>query len=275
MGESVMTLIEPQTKAGAAAGPLSEAEVECYRRDGYIVFPGVFNAEEVAALQDELARIFTLDREEHLRAESGEFLGTTVMDRVSPLYARLLRDPRLLSIGRQLLGGPVYCHQYKAIIKQPLGRLCLPWHQDYGPWAHHDGMPRPEALSIGIYLDQVSEFNGPITFIPETHRDGLIPYEVLPVAGTTPIPSLPAETVARFAGEYGMVAPKGPAGTAILFDSCRAHASSPNLSPWPRNLIYVSYNRCDNAITKRTRPSHFSNDDFTPLEPLAGDESLI
>lgn len=255
---------------------LTDEQVREYNEKGFLAFPGLFSEAEVAALKNEIKRIFTLDREEHLRAASGEFLGTTVMDRCSDLYARLLRDARLFGIGRQLLGGAdIYCHQYKVIIKEPLGKLSLPWHQDYGPWAHHDGMPEPKALSIGLYLDEVMEYNGPITLIPGSHRDGLIPYEVIPVPGTTPIPSLPAETVKRYAEQGGIVTPKGPAGTCLIFDSCIAHASAPNISPWERNLIYVSYNRVDNAITKRTRPTHFSNDDFTPLTPLPKGESLI
>ena len=55
------------------------------------------------------------------------------------------------------------------------------------------------------------------------------------------------------------------AAATWIFDSCLAHASSPNLAPWPRNLIYLSYNRLDNAIQKPTRATHFANQDFTPL----------
>jgi hypothetical protein len=44
-----------------------------------------------------------------------------------------------------------------------------------------------------------------------------------------------------------------------------AHASGQNLSPYPRHLIYLSYNPVDNAICKPTRPSHFASRDFTPL----------
>jgi ectoine hydroxylase len=271
-----MSIAEQLLDGNADDRPLTDGQVREYEENGFLAFPGLFDEGEVAALRDEMKRIFALERDEHLRAASGEFLGTTVMDRCSALYTRLLRDPRMFGIGRQLLGSAdIYCHQYKIIIKEPLGKLSLPWHQDYGPWEHHDGMPTPRALSIGLYLDEVMEFNGPITLIPKSHRDGLIPYEVVPVPGTTPIPSLPTETVGQYAERGGIVTPKGPAGTCLIFDSCTAHASAPNISPWERNLIYVSYNRCDNAITKRTRPSHFSNDDFTPLKPLAEGERLV
>ncbi|MEQ8662530.1 MAG: phytanoyl-CoA dioxygenase family protein, partial [Gammaproteobacteria bacterium] len=195
---------------------LTENQFEQYRRDGLVFFPQLFTADEVAALRAEMARLFALDLDTHLRAASGEFLGTTVMDRASALYARLLRDERLLALAEQLLGPRLYCHQYKIILKQPFGKLSLPWHQDYGPWQHHDGMPAPRALSIGIYLDAVGEFNGPIVYIPGSHRDGLLDYEVREVPGTTPIPSLPDRVVSELVARGGLTAPKGPAGSVTL-----------------------------------------------------------
>lgn len=244
---------------------LTAAQLQRYQADGLLFLPALFAADEVAALKAEQDRLFGLDLATHLRAASGEFLGTTVMDRVSPLYARLLSDERLLGLAEQLLGAGLYCHQYKIILKQPFGQLALPWHQDYGPWRHHDGMPAPRALSIGIYLDEVTEFNGPIVYIPGSHRDGLLDYEVREVPGTTPIPSLSPATVTRLVAAGGLVAPKGPAGSAVIFDCCTAHASGQNLSPYTRNLIYLSYNRVDNAITAPSRPDHFASREFTPL----------
>ncbi|MGR9093060.1 MAG: phytanoyl-CoA dioxygenase family protein [Gammaproteobacteria bacterium] len=244
---------------------LTREQLDDYRNDGLLFLPALFEADEIDALNAEKARIFSLTGAAHLRAASGEYLGTTAMDRVSELYARLLCDERLLSIGEQILGPELYCHQYKIILKEPFGELSLPWHQDYAPWRHHDGMPAANALSIGIFLDEVSEFNGPITYIPESHRHGLIDYEVIDVPGTTPIPSLPDATVARLVAAGGLVAPKGPAGSVTVFDSCTAHASGQNLSPFPRHLIYLSYNPAGNAITAPTRPDHFANRDFSPL----------
>ena len=245
---------------------LSPEQIDRYRADGLMFLPKLFDPREVGALKAELDRILALDLDEHLRADSGEFLGTTAMERVSPLHARLRCDERLLDIAQQILGRPLYCHQDKVILKQPFGRLSLPWHQDYGPWHHHDAMPEPHALSFGIYLDEVNAFNGPITYIPGSRRNDLINYEVHDVPGTTPIPSLPDTMVTRLVASGGLVAPTGPAGPTVLFDCSTAHASGQNLSPFPRHLIYLSYNLVGNAIAHPTRASHFASRDFTPLE---------
>jgi ectoine hydroxylase len=244
---------------------LSTAQLAEYTREGILFLPGLFTPHEIDALKAEQARLLSLPLASHLRAQSGEFLGTTAMDRESALYARLLRDERLLGIAEQVLGPQLYCHQYKIILKEPFGQLTLPWHQDYGPWQHHDGMPEPRAISLSLYLDEVTAFNGPIFFITGSHREGLLDYVVVPVPGTTPIPSLPNATVTRLAAAGGLVAPQGPPGSVTIFDCCLAHASGPNQSPWPRNLIYLSYNPSNNAITRAGRPSHFASQDFVPL----------
>ena len=77
---------------------LSTEQLSAYRNDGLVFLPGLFDASEIAAFKAEQKRILTLDLESHLRAATGEFLGTTAMDRVSPLFARLLCDERVLGL---------------------------------------------------------------------------------------------------------------------------------------------------------------------------------
>ena len=89
--------------------------LQIYRREGMLFMPDVFTEREVSALVSELERLLSLDLQSHLRAESGELLGTTVMNESSALYDRLLRDERLVQPAEQILGGPVYAHQYNLL----------------------------------------------------------------------------------------------------------------------------------------------------------------
>jgi ectoine hydroxylase len=71
--------------------------------------------------------------------------------------------------------------------------------------------------------------------------------------------------------EGGIVAPKGPPGSILLFHGNLVHASGSNLTPWPRWILYLSLNRCDNAIRRFKRPTWIANRDFTPIEMLPDD----
>ncbi len=251
---------------------LSDSQLEEFERQGYVFIPDLFSAEEIRVLRDALPAIVALDRPEIMRDERGELLAALAVERYSEPFARLLRHPRLLEPAHQILGGPVYAHQYKIVAKDPFGRLHFPWHQDAASWRLYDGMPEPRAMNYALFLDEVTEFNGPITFIPGSHRHGLAEGEDSPLAGgKSPLHTLKTEAVARLAGEGGMVAPKGPPGAAVFFDGCMAHASAPNMSPWTRYIIYLTCNPIDNHIRKPTRPDFYANQDFTAMEPLADD----
>lgn len=251
---------------------LDEAQLRQFDEDGYIFLPDLFAADEVALLREEIDRIFTLERDEVLRAPTGEARASLAMERYSEPFATLLRHPRLVEPGMQILGGEVYSHQYKVVCKDPFGALDFPWHQDFGSWHAYDGMPEPRAMNYAVFLDDVTEFNGPICFIPGSHRQGRLDGGGSALPGVkSPLYTLDRATVARLANERGIVAPKGRAGSGVFFHGCLAHASAPNLSPWSRYIVYLTCNRTDNWIRTPTRPDYYANRDFTPLAPLADD----
>jgi ectoine hydroxylase len=72
-------------------------------------------------------------------------------------------------------------------------------------------------------------------------------------------------------GRGGIVAPKGPAGSMILFHSCLVHASTANLSPWNRVSVYLSLCAVSNHIRRFKRPEYIAHRDFTPIECLPDD----
>ena len=69
----------------------------------------------------------------------------------------------------------------------------------------------------------------------------------------------------------GIVSPKGPAGSMILFDSCLVHASGSNLSPFDRNSVYLSLCAVSNHIRRHKRLEYIAHRDFTPIECLPDD----
>jgi ectoine hydroxylase len=49
------------------------------------------------------------------------------------------------------------------------------------------------------------------------------------------------------------------------------HASPPNITPYPRKIVYLTLCAVSNHITKFTRPEWIAHRDFTPLAPVADD----
>ena len=87
-------------------------------------------------------------------------------------------------------------------------------------------------MNIAVFLDDVNEFNGPLMFIPKSHKSGVLEAGHDVATTSYPLWTLDHETMAKLVKEGGLVAPKGPAGSMLLFHCNLVHASPGNLSPW-------------------------------------------
>jgi ectoine hydroxylase len=191
-------------------------------------------------------------------------------------FARLARHPRMVEPVMDLFGEQVYMHQFKINGKMAFEGDVWQWHQDYGTWLNDDMMPTERAMNVAIFLDDVNEFNGPLMFIPGSHKKGVV--DAKHDLSTTSYPlwvvdnELVAKLVERAGGkDGGIVAPKGPAGSMILFHSCLVHASTSNLSPWNRVSVYLSLCAVSNHIRRFKRPEYIAHRDFTPIACLPDD----
>jgi ectoine hydroxylase len=90
-----------------------------------------------------------------------------------------------------------------------------------------------------------------------------------------PLWTIDHETIGRLVARGGLVAPKGPAGSMILFHGCLVHASSSNLSPWNRVAVYLSLCAVSNHIRRFKRPGYIAHRDFAPLQCLPDDCLLV
>ena len=251
---------------------LSETQVSEFHEQGYVFLPEVFDAEEVAALTGELDGIFAQDRPENVHEKNGKAVRTTFAAHTfNDAFARLGRHPRLIDPVMQLLGGSVYMHQYKINAKAAFDGDVWQWHQDYGTWARDDLMPEPRAMNIAVFLDPVSEFNGPLMFIPKSHQGGKLDAGHDLETTSYPLWTLDRETVTDLVNRGGMVAPTGKAGSVLLFHCNLVHASPGNISPWNRTIVYLSLCHVDNHIRRFKRPAWIAHRDFAAIEALPDD----
>ena len=191
-------------------------------------------------------------------------------------FAKLARHPRMVEPVKQLFGEDVYMHQFKINGKAAFDGDVWQWHQDYGTWRTDDLMPEARAMNVAIFLDDVNEFNGPLMFIPGSHKLGVLDAEHDTTTTSYPLWTVINHDTIAQAGrarrrQAGIVAPKGPAGSMILFHGCLVHASTSNLSPWNRVSVYLSLCAVSNHIRRFKRPGYIAHRDFTPIQCLPDD----
>ncbi|HSW03016.1 phytanoyl-CoA dioxygenase family protein [Aquabacterium sp.] len=256
---------------------LSPEQLAQFDRDGYVFFPGLFTPQETQVLNDCVPALYQRREVYNVRERGSDAVRTNFAAHlVSAPFARLARHPRMVEPVAQLLGEAVYMHQFKINGKMAFEGDVWQWHQDYGTWRNDDHMPTERAMNVAIFLDEVNAFNGPLMFIPGSHRQGVV--DAKHDLTTTSYPlwtvdkALIAQLVERAGGKHGgIVSPTGPAGSMILFHSCLVHASSCNLSPWNRVSVYLSLCAASNHIRRFQRPEYIAHRDFTPISCLPDD----
>ena len=253
---------------------LNPDQLREFDEQGYVFLPNYFSDQEVAVLRSEAEGIYRSDREQIWRESSGAPRTAFAAHTYNEAFRLLGSHPRLVEPLMQLFGEPVYMHQFKINAKAPFDGEVWQWHQDYGTWARDDGMPEPRAMNIAVFLDEVMAINGPLMFIPKSHKQGVLAAGHDLKTTSYPLWTLDNETITQLVDDGGIVAPTGKPGSVLMFHGNLVHASPPNITPYPRKIVYLTLCAVSNHITKFTRPEWIAHRDFTPIEPVADDALL-
>tara|TARA_B110000438_G_scaffold260377_1_gene270387 strand:+ start:165 stop:965 length:801 start_codon:yes stop_codon:yes gene_type:complete len=255
---------------------LSKKEIEQFNSEGFLFFPSLFDAEEIANLNSRLPSILSDRGPKTLRERGSDSVRSAIAPHLDDeVFQKLSLHPRLVQPAQQILEGEVYLHQFKVNAKEAHDGEIWHWHQDYRTWYEDDGMPEPDVINATVFLDEVNEFNGPMMFIPGSHKNGRMEsdndFERVPEYGRLSADAVGSpykqETINNEIAKNGIVAPKGPAGSTIFFHGCTLHGSGPNMSPWGRAMVFSSLNKVENFIRQPTRPDFLALQDFAPLVP--------
>ena len=253
---------------------LTAQQLRDFDEHGYLFLPNCFSEEEVAALRAEAENIYKTDRKEVWREKTGAPRTAFAAHTYNEAFRLLGAHPRLIEPVEQLFGEKLYMHQFKINAKAPFDGELWQWHQDYGTWARDDGMPEPRAMNISVFLDEVMAVNGPLMFIPKSHKRGTLEAGHDLTTTSYPLWTLDNAMVTKLVEEGGIVAPTGKPGSVVMFHGNLAHASPPNMTPYPRKIVYLTLNAVSNHITKFTRDEWIAHRDFTPIKAVS-DGALI
>ena len=238
--------------------PLTHAQTDAYRADGFLALEGVFNAAEIAMLQSEAARLQGApgeleDETTITEPGSGAVRSVFKIHLQSEVFARLAADARLARIAQFLLDDEVYIHQSRLNYKPGFQGKDFYWHSDFETWHVEDGMPRMRALSMSVLLTDNTVVNGPTMFMKGSHA------KYAACVGETPDDhykqslkqqeyGVPDQASLTELAQDGIAAPVGPAGTVVIFDCNVMHGSNSNITPAPRSNAFFVYNAISNRL---------------------------
>jgi ectoine hydroxylase-related dioxygenase (phytanoyl-CoA dioxygenase family) len=225
---------------------LSHRDVETYRRQGFLIIPGVVSTPEIAELRrvtDEfVARARQVSQHnEMFDLENGHSSEAPRLRRIAsphrwhPIYAAMVRHPGIVAVLQALWGPNVRFDQSKLNMKSGGFGSPVEWHQDWAFYPHTND----DLAAVGIMIDDVDMDNGPMLLLPGTHTGPIFDHHAN----------------GRFCGAFDIgltnldlskaVPCVGPAGSITIHHARLVHGSAANRSNRPRRFLLHQYRAAD------------------------------
>jgi ectoine hydroxylase-related dioxygenase (phytanoyl-CoA dioxygenase family) len=232
------------TKAKGAR--LTKAEIEQYRELGYLVVPGVFDAELLAEIRRAVDAIIAdagkvtthtdvYDLEESHTPEQPRVRRIKTPHKHFPFFAELTRNPRITGVLAQLIGPDLRLHGAKLNMKSAGYGAAVEWHQDWAFYPHTND----DVLATGVYLDDCGMENGPLLVVPGTHKGPVYDHHADGYFVGAMAPEIEGLDYAE------AVALTGKAGSMTIHHARLVHGSALNSSSKPRRLLLHEYTAAD------------------------------
>ncbi len=159
---------------------LSPAEQKAaYDQQGYLVFPELLDAVELAALRQALDEVLAeslglTESNDKFSIVSSDDGSRPVVRRIfnpiehHPVFHDLVFNPKIVDVVETLIGPNIQLHHTKLNLKPPSRQARFEWHQDY-PFFPHTNF---DLLAVMIMIDDSTEENGCLTIVPGSHKLG-------------------------------------------------------------------------------------------------------
>ena len=115
---------------------LSTEQINAFQEDGYLIVPGLFDAEEARIFRTAAKADKAFERHAYdLEDGEGGTANLVLWNKAGEdLWGAIARCERIVSAMETLLADEVYHYHSKMSIKQPRIGGAWSWHQDYGYW---------------------------------------------------------------------------------------------------------------------------------------------
>lgn len=239
---------------------LSLAQVEHFRREGYLHLKGLLGAEEAARYRAEVHHLLQRQGQTDATWASQRGQGTVLehshdVHFRSAAFLHLMMDARVTGLATSLIGPNVQLHHNKAFVKPPSRGSAFPMHQDYPYFPHRDH----SMIAVIFHFDDAPEDRGCLRVFPGSHKlgpldsigeDHHLPTELFPPSSALPLPA--------------------KAGDVIAINYLLVHGSGVNQSGDPRTTLLVQLRDPADPPLNNRHQSRGQGMMLAGVDPLAG-----
>lgn len=235
---------------------LTGEQIDFYRSNGYLAGVQILSEHQVGTVRAALPSI--LDADSQTRSLFYEYNSNESTDpakvlfhalgawRVSAAFHDLLWNPAFLAPASQLLGGPVRFWHDQIFHKPAYDGGVVAWHQDYSYWTRTKPMAH---LSCWIGLDDSTQENGCVHYVPRSHN-----WDLLPVTGLAKrMDSIDDVLTPQQKADFNPVPIELKKGHASFHHPLMVHGSFENRTQKPRCGVVINVFR-DGVLSDSDAP---------------------
>jgi len=232
-------------------------EVNFYRKNGYLIKDNLIPIKEVKKINNIVKKIIFREKKKKIKiknqggiqsydnyhfvynsnsSKNKQILRLNNPQNRHQIFFKISRNKKIISIVKKLIGGTVRFHLGKLNFKLPNKKGGeIAWHQDWAFYPHTND----DLITVGIYLEDCNEKNGPHKVIPGSHRKHVFNHH----------------SENNFIGKINTKRSKinvkknvslmGSAGTVTFFHCRTIHGSGLNYTSNNRPLLLFAYRACD------------------------------
>jgi ectoine hydroxylase-related dioxygenase (phytanoyl-CoA dioxygenase family) len=246
---------------------VSDAQIRQFDKDGYLMVPGLFDAEEMDLLLKIGKADQALAKETRARvdAQGGQSKLALRNDLGETIYSAIVRCHRVVDTMEKLMRDEVYHFHHKMMVKEPRVGGAWEWHQDFGYWYKFNHCLYPDMASCMIAVDRAYKGNGCLQVLKGTHKLGRLEHGV-----TGDQTGADLERVEAAMKKHELVYCEMEPGTALFFHANLLHRSDQNRSENPRWSLICCYNTKHNDPIRQAPPGGHPN--YSYLERWADEK---
>ena len=264
-------------------------EVKFYKKNGYLVKKNLIPKREIYKINDLVKNIISKEKKKktkiknqggtqaydnyHFVYNSNSSKNKQILRLNNPqnrhkVFFKVSRNKKIISIVKKLIGGTVRFHLGKLNFKLPNKKGGeIAWHQDWAFYPHTND----DLITVGIYLEDCNEENGPLKVIPGSHRKQVLNHH-----------SEENNFIGKINTKRSKINVKknvslmGSAGTVTFFHCRTIHGSGLNYTSNNRPLLLFCYRACDAwPLINDGNPHHDTNFQNYEKNIIFGKKSLV
>ena len=226
---------------------LSNEQLNSYHQNGYVLVENAVTGEQLTKLQQITFELIeesktvsesndVYDLEVGHCAENPKLTRIKLPHKQNSYYWDVLVNSRITEVLKQILGENVLLQTSKLNTKAPSGGSAVEWHQDWAFYPHtNDGL-----LACGLFLDDVTDKNGPLQVIPGSHKGPVLSHHS--ESGVFCGAIDPSDSNFHLDKAVTLT---GSAGSMSIHHVRTVHGSAPNHSDRSRMVLFYECSACD------------------------------